>query len=129
MNERSDKSKKKYRLESHIIINKIQTQTLRTYNNNSIALSPKQQIIMMGATTFIDYTKNEQSNTSLLSQNDVKQFKKCSKDYFTPRQIYLWVKVLELIVHLSKDLNEKSNNDFISNKWINHRDKIRFRVF
>lgn len=134
MNERSNKS---YRLDpysNHIIINKIQTQThFGIYNNNSVASSSKttnnndenDKI----AADLTDYTKNEQSNTSLLDQNNPNQFKKCSKDYFTPRQIYLWVKVLELIVHLSKDLNEKLNNDFISIKWITHRNKIRFKVF
>jgi hypothetical protein len=137
MNEKSNKSKKDYRLDpypKHIIINKIQTQNhFEIFNNSSIASSSKtannndenDKI----AATLTDYTKNEQSNTSLLDQNNTNQFKKCSKDYFTPRQIYLWVKILELIVHLSKDLNEKLNNDFISIKWINHRNKIRFIVF
>lgn len=138
MNERSNKSNKDYRLEpypKHIIINKIQTQThFGIYNNNSIASSSNVTNNNDGndkvTAALTDYTKNEQSNTSLLDQNNnTNQFKKCSKDYFTPRQIYLWVKVLELIVHLSKDLNEKLNNDFISIKWINHRNKIRFRVF
>ncbi|PKY21562.1 SET domain-containing protein [Rhizophagus irregularis] len=135
MNERSNKSKKDYRLEpypKHIIINKIQTQThFGIYNNNSIASSSSNIANNNDGNdkvtaALIDYTKNEQRNTSLLDQNNnTNQFKKCSKDYFTPRQIYLWVKVLELIVHLSKDLNEKLNNYFISNKWINHRNKIR----
>ncbi|GBB90121.1 hypothetical protein RclHR1_00170025 [Rhizophagus clarus] len=130
MNERSNKSNRLEPYSKHIIINKIQTQThFGIYNNNSIASSSKttnnNDENDKVAADLTDYTKNEQSNTSLLDQNNPNQFKKCSKDYFTPRQIHLWVKVLELIVHLSKDLNEKLNNDFISIKWINHRNKIR----
>src|SRR2546430_15776982 len=123
MNERNNKTRKEYRIEPyprHIIINKIQNQSqIGIYNNNLSSIQ----------TSVTDYTKNDQSISSLLGQKNTDQFKKCSKDYFTPRQIYLWVKILELIVHLSKDLNEKLNSDFISIKWINHRDKIRFQAF
>src|SRR5256885_9742447 len=108
MNERN-KSKKEYRLKPYPkhIINNIQTQIV----NNPIS-PPSIPSIQIAVT---DY---EQSSTSLLGQHNTNQFKNCSKDNFTPRQIYLWVKILELIVHLSKDLNEKLNSDFISIKWI-----------
>jgi len=130
MNERNNKSKKDYRLDpypKHLIINKIQTQTQTQISSNGIASSSKTVNNNNGnnlMTIQIDFTQN---GTSLLDQYDPNQLKQCSKDYFTPRQIFLWVKLLELIVHLSKDLNEKLNNDYISMEWIIHREKIRFR--
>ncbi|CAG8588162.1 7091_t:CDS:10 [Funneliformis mosseae] len=119
-----------YRLEpyqKHLIINKIQTQT--QISSNGIASSSKtansnsgNNILTTIQTSIIDF---DQVNTSLIGHCDTNHLKQCSKDYFTPRQIYLWVKLLELIVHLSKDLNEMLNNDYISMEWIIHREKIR----
>src|SRR5438270_9645851 len=108
MNERNNKSK---RLDAYsLFINKIKTHSQISSNgmngmfnnNNTIASSSKAtnnndgtDLVTNIHTDVTDFTKNEQSNTSLLAQHDPIHFKKYSKDYFTPRQIYLWVKVLE----------------------------------
>ncbi|RHZ82579.1 hypothetical protein Glove_108g13 [Diversispora epigaea] len=47
------------------------------------------------------------------------------KYYFTPHIIHLWLKNLESIVHLNESSNKKLNSDFISWKWVIHREKLK----
>ncbi|CAJ0832810.1 4778_t:CDS:10 [Entrophospora sp. SA101] len=39
----------------------------------------------------------------------------------TPRKVNLWIKNMESIVHLTKTLSEKLNDDFLSVEWVIHR--------
>ncbi|CAG8819959.1 865_t:CDS:2, partial [Racocetra persica] len=71
------------------------------------------------------YSSLPSSRSNIPSNQAAPEATPALERYFNPRMIYLWLKNLEAIIHLSQALNEKLNSDFISLEWVQHREVMK----
>lgn len=71
------------------------------------------------------YSSLPSSRSNIPSNQVAPEATPALEQYFNPRMIYLWLKNLEAIIHLSQALNEKLNSDFISLEWVQHREVMK----
>ncbi|KAF0531773.1 SET domain-containing protein [Gigaspora margarita] len=71
------------------------------------------------------YSSSHSSRSIIPSKQTATESTPILDQYFNPRMIYLWLKNIEAIIHLSQALNEKLNSDFISLEWVQHREVMK----
>ncbi|CAG8735828.1 29065_t:CDS:2, partial [Gigaspora margarita] len=71
------------------------------------------------------YSSSHSSRSIIPSKQTATESTPILDQYFNPRMIYLWLKNIEAIIHLSQALNEKLNSDFISLEWVQHHQPLR----